>query len=194
MTQPVRSGRMTPEQFLAWERKQSARHEYRQGEVFAMAGGSPRHNALVANVTAELVTRLRGGPCRVLSSDQRIAIRATEQYVYADVSVVCGALELDAGTSDVLHNPTCLVEVLSPSTEAYDRGLKWEGYRTIATLRDYLLVSQHTPRIEHYQREPDGSWRYRIAEAGDRVTLAGGTELAVPEVFSGVMELVAEER
>jgi len=159
-----------------------------------MAGGSPRHNALAANVIAALVLEFRGKPCRVFSSDQRLAARGTEQYVYADVTVVCGTLRIQAGTTDVLENPTCLVEVLSPSTEAYDRGLKWEGYRSIPSLQDYVLISQHLPRIEHFKREPDGSWHYRVAEAGDRITLSNGATLVVDEIFAGVVELADERR
>ena len=185
---------MSPAEFLSWERTQPTRHEYCGGEVFAIAGGSPRHNALVANITAVLVTGLRGGPCRVLSSDQRIAVRDAEAYVYADATVFCGGLHLQPGTSDVLDNPSAVVEVLSPSTEAHDRGLKWEGYRRITSVRDYLLVSQHVPRIEHYRRESDGSWHYEVAEAGERLKLSNGVVLSVDEVFSGVMDLAAEER
>lgn len=185
---------MSAREFLEWERGQTVRHEFFRGEVFAMAGGSPRHNALSANVTAALVVGLRGKPCRVFSSDQRVAARGTEQYVYADVTVACGPLRIQPGTTDVLENPTCLVEVLSPSTEAYDRGLKWEGYRSIPSLQDYVLVSQDSPRIEHFQRDTDGSWHYRVAESSDVITLSNGATLSVAEIFSGVEELADEPR
>lgn len=159
-----------------------------------MAGGSPRHNALSANVTATLVQALRGKPCRVFSRDQRVAARGTEQYVYADVTVVCGPLRIQPGTTDLLENPTCLIEVLSPSTEAYDRGLKWEGYRSIPSLQDYVLVSQGSPRIEHFQRNTDGSWHYRVAESSDAIILSNGATLSVAEIFSGVEGLADEPR
>jgi Uma2 family endonuclease len=180
---------MAVPEYLAWEREQKERHEYLQGEVFCMAGGSPRHAALAAAVTIELGNALRGGPCRVLSTDQRIVARDGEHYVYADVSVVCGRMQLAGGTNDVLANPSIVVEVLSKSTEAYDRGKKWDGYQNIASVTDYLLVSQSLLHIEHYQREASGEWRYRVAGRGDRVTLKGGAAVEVDTVYQGVFEL-----
>jgi len=134
---------MTAEQYLVWEREQPERHEYYRGDVFAMAGGTPRHNALDAAVTIELGGAPKGTPCRILSADQRIIAGEQDHYVYADVSVVCGELELHPGTVDVLSNPHIVVEVLLKSTEAYDRGLKWEAYRRIPSVQDYLLVPGH---------------------------------------------------
>jgi hypothetical protein len=117
-----------------------------------MAGGSPRHNALSAAIVRDVGAVVRGSKCRVLSSDQRIVLSPGERYVYADVSLVCGQLELAAGTSDVLTNPRTIFEVLSRSTEAYDRGDKWAAYGRIASLREYVLVSQLQPRIEKFSR------------------------------------------
>lgn len=184
--------RMTASEYLVWEREQPERHHFVRGEVWSMAGGSPRHNALGLAVGAELRAAMGGGPCRVFSSDQRIVAAREEHYVYPDVSVVCGPVELAPGTKDVLANPSVVVEVLSKRTEAYDRGLKWEDYQRIGSLSDYLLVSQAAPRIEHFQREPNGEWHYRIATAGGRVTLASGAALEVDRVFAGVMELDGE--
>ncbi len=157
-----------------------------------MAGGSPRHNALTAAITIELGVALRGGKCRVLSADQRIAARLNEHYVYADASVVCGALELMVGTTDVLANPSVVVEVLSKRTEAYDRGLKWESYRELPSVTDYLLLSQVAPRFEHYRREASGEWHYRVVSAGGRVTLSNGAVLELDAVYAGVFELEGE--
>jgi len=157
-----------------------------------MAGGSPRHNALCSNVNAALHASCRGAGCRVFSSDQRIGVGDGERYVYPDVTVVCGPIRLDGATNDVIANPTILVEVLSASTEPYDRGLKWEGYQRILSLTDYVLVSQSEPRIEHYRRGPDGSWIYRSAGSGDRVTLANGGTIEVGTVFDGVFEIVGD--
>lgn len=157
-----------------------------------MAGASPRHNALTAAITGELVMALRGGSCRVVSAVQRIAARGSEHYVYADASVVCGAFELQPGTTDVLTNPRVVVEVLSKRTEAYDRGLKWESYRTLPSVTDYLLVSQTAARIEHYQRQPNGEWIYRVAEAGGSVRLSVGAALSVDAIFAGVLDLPAD--
>ena len=173
---------MTAGEYLTWERQQPTKHEFFHGEVFAMAGGSPRHNALCARIIAA-----SNSPGRwvVLTSDQRVANQG--RYVYPDVSIACGGLEIE--TNDVLLNPTVIVEVLSASTEQYDRGLKWEGYQRIASLADYILVSQVEPRIEHYRRAPDGSWTYRAAGPGETATLSIGVTLIVDHIFSGVLDL-----
>lgn len=186
-----RSG-VSPADYLAWERVQPERHEFFHGEVFAMAGGSPRHNALSANVSAALHAALRNGPCHVFSSDQRIGIGQGQRYVYADLSVACGAALLEPGTTDVITNPTVVVEVLSGSTEQYDRGMKWEGYQRLPTLMDYVLVSQAEPRIEHFRRQGDGQWVYQSAGPGARVTLSTGAVLLVDDVFLGAFEIAGE--
>ena len=182
---------MSAAEFLAWEREQPTKHEFHRGEVFAMAGGSPRHNLLSASIGAELRGIMRGTPCLVLSSDQRISAQQGERYVYADVVVACEGVKLEGGTSDVLANPTVVVEVLSPRTETYDRGEKWEAYQRLATLTDYLLVSQTSVRIEHYRRDPDGSWRYRVIEAGGSVLLTNRTTLAADAIYERAFELDA---
>jgi Uma2 family endonuclease len=182
---------MAPAEYLAWEREQSERHHYLRGEIFAMAGGSPRHNALGAAVIGDLRVAFRSGPCRAFTSDQRVAIREGEHYVYPDVTVVCGHLEFAAGTKDTLVNPAVVVEVLSKSTEAYDRGAKWDDYRQLPSVTDYLLVSQTSPRIEHFQRG-DGEWHYRVAVAGGRVTPTSGAVLEVDSIFRGVFDLEGE--
>jgi Uma2 family endonuclease len=183
---------MTPVEYLAWERDQTERHHYLRGEVFAMAGGSARHNALGLRVGGKLDAAFGDGPCRAFSSDQRVAVRDGEHYVYPDVTVVCGRREYARGTKDTLVNPSAVVEVLSKGTEAYDRGAKWDDYRQIPSLTDYLLVSQSAPQIEHFQRRDDGEWHYRVAGAGGRVTLATGVVLDVDSVFRGVFELEGE--
>ena len=155
---------MSAAEYLAWEREQPQKHEFHCGEVFAMAGGSPRHNLLAAAFAAELRAATRAKGCHALSSDQRISASVGERYVYADAVVVCGELRTEPGTIDVLSNPTVIVEVLSASTESFDRGEKWEAYQRLASLTDYLLVSQTAVRVEHYRREADGSWRYRVVE------------------------------
>jgi Uma2 family endonuclease len=183
---------LSPAEFLAWEREQPTRHEYYRDEVFAMAGGSLRHNALCSSLIAALHSELRPRGCAVLSSDQRVGVAGGERYVYPDVSVVCGPAALEAGTSDVLTNPTIVAEVLSASTEQYDRGLKWEGYQRLASLNDYLLVSQAEARIEHFRRGPDGSWVYRTAVGGDVLELSGGVRLDVSAVFAGALDLPSD--
>jgi Uma2 family endonuclease len=137
---------MSADEYLAWEREQPGKHEFFHGEVFAMAGASPRHNALCGRIIA--LTSAMMPRCVVLTSDQRVTMANGARYVYPDVSIVCGTVEI--ATGDVLTNPTVIVEVLSSSTEQYDRGLKWEGYQGIGSLADYVIVSQAEPRIEHY--------------------------------------------
>lgn len=184
---------MTASEFLAWEREQVDKHELHDGEVLAMAGGSVRHNALAAAIVGELRAALRGTGCVVLTSDQRIAPRRKQRYVYPDVSVVCGARELEEGTNDVLANPGVVVEVLSKSTERRERGEKWEGYRRIPSLTDYVLVSQSRTLLEQFQRQKDGSWRYAVAEAGEKLSLANGAVLGVDAIYDGVMALEGDD-
>ena len=179
---------LSPEEYLAWERRQDCKHEYFEGEVYAMAGGSPRHNRLSIRIAAVLEAAL-GGRCHVFSSDQRVRSRE-RRYVYPDLSVVCGspAIEHD----DVLVNPMILVEVLSSTTEQYDRGLKWDGYQALPSLTDYVLVSQDRAHIEHFARSSDGRWVYTSANVGERIQLTGGTVLDVDVIFAGVLELPSD--
>jgi len=189
MSRVAERSQLTAAEYLAWEREQPVKHEFFHGEVFAMAGGRPRHNALEVSIGAELRAALRSRRCAVLSSDQRLAFPPEARYVYPDVTVICGPPVFQPGTSDVITNPAILVEILSSSTAEYDRGLKWAGYQGIATLTDYLLVAQAEVRIEHYQRNADRSWTYRVASAGEHVALTGGGELAVDAIYAGVLEL-----
>jgi len=155
-----------------------------------MAGGSPRHAALAARVARALAAG--GGPCEVFSSDLQLGIENGTRYVYADVTVICGPPRLQDGTRDVVINPTVVVEVLSESTEAYDRGIKWQAYQELGSLTDYVLVAQSAPRIEHYHREPDGSWRYRILGPHGSATVSTGAVLSVDDIHDGVFALAGE--
>ena len=188
MVRSAERSQLTADEYLAWERQQPVRHEFYRGEVFAMAGGSMRHNALCASLIEALRAQLRGR-CVVLTSDQRVVAARRDRYVYPDVSVVCGTVAAEPGHADVLANPTILVEVLSEATEQYDRGLKWDGYQRIESLTDYVLVSQAEPRIEHFRRDRSRTWVYQRAGAGERLTLASGAELDVDAIFAGAMEL-----
>jgi Uma2 family endonuclease len=180
--------RLSPPEYLAWEREQVDKHEYHAGDVFAMAGGSPRHNWLAGNVQSALKRGL-DDKCFTFTSDQRIVFDDGRRYVYPDVSVICGPILLQDGTSDVVTNPSILVEVLSSTTEAYDRGLKWEGYQRLASLTDYLLVAQHEVRVEHYLRAPDRGWFYRTYGTRECLVLAGGTQLDVDTIYARAFEL-----
>jgi Uma2 family endonuclease len=180
--------RLTPEEYLAIERQADYKSEYYNGEVFAMAGATPQHNAITANVTTELTLQLRKRPCIVFSSDQRIRV-PTEFYTYADVSVVCGKPAfLNDGQLDNLLNPTLIVEVLSPSAEGYDRGGKFAEYQSLESLREYVLVAQDKHRVEHFVRQSDGNWLYGAADGpGARLHLPSiDCTLALAEVYDKV--------
>jgi Uma2 family endonuclease len=149
---------LTPEQYLEIERKAEFKSEYYQGEMFAMSGARYAHTVVGGNIFAALHQQLRHAPCTVSSSDLRVLVSATGLYTYPDVVVVCGEPKFLDGHFDVLLNPILLVEVLSPSTEAYDRGRKFKHYRAIESLQAYLMVSSDLVQADLYTRQPDGGW------------------------------------
>jgi Uma2 family endonuclease len=149
---------LTPEEYLALERQTETKSEYLRGEVFAMAGASRQHVTIMTNAIVALGTRLKAGPCMVFGSDLRVKVPPTGLYAYPDVSVICGKAQFEDRHQDTLVNPTVIFEILSRSTEGYDRGEKFANYRTLESLSDYILVSQHRPLVEHYERQPNGSW------------------------------------
>jgi Uma2 family endonuclease len=152
------SQKISPEEYLALERKAPFRSEYANGEVFAHAGASRTHNLIVANALACLHAQLAERACEVYSNDMRVGVAAEGPYLYPDVVVVCGGPVFSDEHSDTLLNPTLIIEVLSESTEAYDRGGKFAHYRLLASLQEYLLVSQTEPRVERFARQPDEKW------------------------------------
>jgi Uma2 family endonuclease len=188
MTDAAMSQPLSAADYLEWERGQLDKHEFHDGEVFAMAGGSLRHNFLSGAAFGELRAALRGKGCRTLTADQRISAKQGERYVYADAVAVCGEHQVEPGTTDVLANPSIVVEVLSPSTEAYDRGLKWTAYQRIPSLTDYLLITQASVRVEHFQRQAGHSWQYRLLEAGESITLSNGATIAVDALYEGAFD------
>lgn len=159
-TAPTR--RFTLEEYLALEETSVERHEFYNGEIFAMAGGSPRHNRIAANCIATLHSKLRGGPCEPFSSDQRIRISKIGISTYADVSVFCDGLKTAPEDRQAGTNPRVIIEVLSPSTENYDRGQKFLFYQNLDSLQEYVLISQDEPRIDHYIKQDTGSWWLKI--------------------------------
>ena len=148
----------TPEEYLALERKAKDKSEYFAGEIFAMSGASRQHNLIVANVVATLHGQFRNRPCEVYASDMRVKASPTGLYTYPDVVALCGEPQFDDEQKDTLLNPTVIIEVLSSSTEAYDRGDKFGHYRKLASLTEYVLISQEKLHIEHYVRQPDNQW------------------------------------
>lgn len=175
---------MTYAEYIAAEEKSEIKHEYLRGEVFAMAGGTIDHGALAAAVIAALSGAMKGRPCRVFTSDVRVRIRETDLATYPDVSVVCGKLETDSEDPHAIVNPIVLVEVLSDSTEAHDRGEKAAHYRHIRSLREYVLVSQHTKRIEVYRKNELGRWELFEFEAGATAELQSvSCQLSVDDIY-----------
>ncbi|MFN8494786.1 MAG: Uma2 family endonuclease [Caldilineaceae bacterium] len=179
---------VTPVEYLTGERKREFKSEYWNGEVYAMAGASERHNLISLNVAAELRAQLRKRTCRAYSSDMRVKISATGLYTYPDVVVVCGKPQFEDEDNDTLLNPTVLVEVLSKSTESYDRGKKFENYRTLDSLTEYLLIAQDRSYIEHYVRQADNQWLLSEAKALEDVIELPTIEckLALADVYDKV--------
>lgn len=166
---PVAIAHMTYAEYLAFEASSDTRHEYRNGEVFAMAGGTITHGALTVAVSTALSNALRDRRCRVMSPDVRVRSKATGLTTYADVTVVYHKIEVDDDDPRSVLNPVLIVEVLSDSTEAYDRGAKAAQYRQIASLREYVLVGQGGPLIEVYRRNERGTWELSIEARRGRV-------------------------
>jgi Uma2 family endonuclease len=166
----------TIDEYLALERTEEERHEYLDGCVYAMAGESPDHGRICVNLTRRLAEQLAGSPCEVFSKDTKVRCGPTPRpgqgmqglFAYPDLVVVCGAMQFHDQARDVLLNPRVIVEVLSPSTEAFDRGEKFHRYRRwLPTLTDYVLVAQDHPLIDHYHRQDDGTWAVRTLEGLD---------------------------
>lgn len=180
--------RYSPQEYLKLERKAEYKSEYFAGEIFAMSGASEEHNLIVGNVFAALHTQFRGRPCKVYASDMRVKVSKTGLYTYPDVVAVCEEAQLEDDQLDTLLNPTVLIEVLSKSTEAYDRGDKAGHYRKLPSLAEYLLISQDKPHVEHYVRQSDNRWLLSEAsELHDIVTLpAVGCTLSLADVYDKV--------
>lgn len=180
----------TFEEYLELEHDSDIKHELVDGEIYAMAGASPRHNLLCANVIIELGVSLRGHPCKVYTADQRVRALATNLTTYPDVSVVCGPFEADPADSNTLLNPSLLVEVLSPSTELYDRRTKLRAYQQLPSLKHYLLVESAEIGVDHYERT-DLGWLYRHYGPGDVIRVLG-VEISVDELYAGWTPPVVE--
>jgi Uma2 family endonuclease len=158
----------TPDEYLAAERQAEIRHEYVDGYLIAMAGGSGNHGLIISNVNAILKNALASRGCRIYATDVKVGLQNKRgDYFYPDVSVVCERPEWEDKHNDILLNPLLLVEVLSPSTEAYDRGAKLAKYRTIPSLKVFVVISQETPFVEVHERQSFNAWRTTYAESID---------------------------
>ena len=166
---------VTPEEYLAAERLSETRSEYLDGGVYPMPGGSLNHNQVTINLAFELRVQLRTRPCRVLGMDLKVRMPDSRKFFYPDLVVVCGEPQFHDDRKDILLNPIIVIEVLSKSTEAFDRGAKFQAYRTVASLREYLLVEQDRPLVEQYVKQEDGKWALSTAEGLD-------TSLTLPSI------------
>jgi Uma2 family endonuclease len=180
--------KLTPEDYLAIERSTEQKSEYLNGEMFAMGGASRQHNLIVTNTVRELSVQLKKRPCKVYANDMRVKVSSTGLYTYPDLVVACGEERFDDHQKDTLLNPTVIVEVLSDSTEGYDRGEKFEHYRKLESLSDYLLIAQKKHHVECYQRRPDNRWLLtETNDLQDSVRLTSiDCELALAEIYDKV--------
>ena len=173
------------QEYLAQERRAEIKSEYYDGEVFTMAGGSKERSVIAANVNGVLWPQLSNKPCDIYTSDMRVQVSEVGPYTYPDVTVVCGEAQFVDAEVDTLLNPTLIVEVLSPTTEAWDRGGKFEDDQQIPALQEYLLIAQDRPRVEQYARQAEGRWHLTVATGLDgMVSLPSiGCELTLREVY-----------
>ena len=180
--------RLTPEDYLALERSADFKSEYFNGEIFAMTSASESHNTIVVNVSSEIRQQLKKRPCKVYANDMRVKVDPTGLYTYPDVVVTCGKAQFDDTHLDTLLNPVLIVEVLSDSTEAYDRGRKFEHYRKLGSLVEYVLIAQNRPHIESYRRQADQQWLLRECSELDGTLrlLSIDCDLALAEVYDKV--------
>jgi len=180
----------TPEEYLSLEReKLEGKAEYVDGQIYAMVGASRAHILIASNITKELVTQLKGRPCETYANDMRVKAARSKAYFYPDISVVCGKPELEDSHNDTLTNPTIVIEILSPSTEAFDRGGKFARYRRIESLREYYLVSQTEALVEKYVRQGEAWLFTEIAGLEATVQMESiGCELPLQEVYDRVFE------
>lgn len=187
--QPQEKTGMSPEDYLEFERTSEIRHEYFNGEIFAMVGASLNHNQIHVNVLTELRNQLKTSPCRPFSNDMRVKVQEIDKYTYPDIVIVCGDIELEkTGGMETLINPVVIIEILSNSTEAYDRGTKFQHYRLIPSLQEYILISQYSCLVEKFIRGDEGSWLYFSYEEMGQIMIikAIKCELPLQEIYHQV--------
>jgi Uma2 family endonuclease len=190
---PVHLIRYTWAEYLALEASSNVKHEFLDGQIYAMAGGTPEHAALAATVIGLLFPQLRDGRCRAHDADLRVRVRETGLATYPDVTVVCGKRERDPDDAQAVTNPTLIVEVLSRSTEAYDRGDKFEHYKRLASLREYVLVSHRERTVEVWTRASDDTWTKSVSGDGAVARLDSiDAHLDVSELYISAAEPTGE--
>lgn len=179
---------MSLREYLQWEETSGGKHEYYRGEIFAMAGTTVRHNRITGNIYARLHQLLQDSECEPFGSDQRIYIATVDLGTYPDVSVVCGGVQTDRIDTHGVINPCVIVEVLSKSTENYDRGPKFELYQKLTSFAEYVIVYQTEPKIIHFLRQSDGTWKYRLIVGLDASLQIESihSEISFAEIYSRV--------
>lgn len=172
--------KLSSQEYLELEIRAEVRSEYFDGEVFAMAGTSLNHTRIVRNISRRLDEHTESGPCEVVSNDLRVSVPFNNAYVYPDLVGLCQEPKLDSSKFNTLLNPELIIEVLSSSTEAYDRGLKFAGYRTIPTVKEYIIIAQDEMRVEQYLRQADDTWQVRFLEKADDLLQVESMKCAIP--------------
>jgi Uma2 family endonuclease len=185
---PVFDKPITETDYLAFERDSEVKHEFIDGEIYAMVGASRNHNLIAGSTLVAIYNQLRGKSCEIYPSDMKVRTPSTGSYLYPDITVVCGEARFDDDQRDILLNPTLIIEVLSPNTERYDRGKKFQRYRELVSLQEYILIAQDSPHIERFVRQKDGLWQFSEAhglqESLDLTSI--GCQLALAEVYEQI--------
>jgi Uma2 family endonuclease len=183
----VQNELLTPAEYLEIERHSEIKHEFINGRMYALPGASRHHITIALNVASSLKTQMRGRDCRVYMADMRVNVDPSGKYVYPDVVAVCGEQHFEDSELDTLLNPSVIIEVLSDTTERYDRGDKFDYYRSIASLREYVLVAQNSMRVDHYVLK-DGQWVFStLSAAEERLALPSiGCEISVADIYEDV--------
>lgn len=177
---------MTTEEYLEFEKNSEVKHEYFEGEIFAMVGASLKHNQISVNIVSELRSQLKQSPCRPFINDLRVKVQEIDKYTYPDIVIVCGDIELEKESGmETLLNPVVIIEVLSDSTEAYDRGTKFHHYQLIKSLQEYILVSQYSCLVEKFIRCNGDEWAYLSYDNVDKPIpiISAKCELMLSDIY-----------
>ncbi len=184
----------TGEEYLAWEREADFKSEYLRGEIYAMSGAGLNHNIIASNLNRAIGNRLEGRPCLVLGSDMRVQVDVADAYFYPDISGLCGEFEFHDDRQDTYKNPQFIIEILSDSTESYDKGKKFFNYQMLSSLKEYVLVSQKMVAVELYRKDGD-RWIYQLLRGDDECLEleSVGCEVPIVEVYRNVKFPVDDE-
>lgn len=180
ISQSLEQKKYTAQEYLDFEVNSLERHEFINGDIIPMTGGTPNHNRIILNIGSTLNFAFKGQPLDVFVSDQRLWIREENIYIYPDIMVVQGELELQSGRKDTIINPCCIIEVLSNSTQGYDKDEKFKAYRTIPSFQEYVLVNQYSPHIEHYRKTDANQWLFTEYQGLSSILALGIGGITIP--------------